>query len=194
MRKLIFPCEYEFHSNYKELGLEYPYTLTDQDTIDFLGKECYIINGPNSSRSSKYLICKGHFKRSESGSVYFSGHAIDKNGKDCGWCGCDSYFPRYTWNDFLEFLGLVIIDRNKLSALVFDNYNEAKQCLDDFLEFRQVKWHKQWLDYINSDEVLEEYDTRLNDIVNCLNNLTDKREYIDTIRQIYAILNKAKLI
>jgi hypothetical protein len=176
MRKLIYPCN------------------PDKDTIEFLDKECYVIYGPSSSRSTKYRICKGYFHKASMYGICFSGNEVDKNDKRISGCGPDSYLPRYTWNDFLEFLGLPIIDRNKLTALTFDNYEEAKQCLDDFLKFRYDKWRKQWLDYINSDEVLKEYDTKLNDITNCLDNLTDKPENIDTIRQIYTILNKAKLV
>ena len=194
MRKLIFPCEYEYHENYKELGLEYPYTLTDQDTIDFLGKECYIINGPNSSRSNKYLICKGHFQRSQYGSACFYGHAIDKNGKEGGWCGCDSYFPRYTWNDFLEFLGLPIINKYKLTALTFDNYDEAKTCLDEFLKFRQDKNEKSWEKYINSPEVVQEYNDKIDAIISCLNKISDNTENINAVREVYYNLVKFKLI
>ena len=134
MRKLIYPCDYEFHDNWEEIGLHSPYTYdsTDKDTLNSLGKEYYVICGPHSARSSKYRICKGVFHKSSLYGICFSGYEVDKNDKRISGCGPDSYCPRYTWEDFLEFLDIPIISQNKLTALIFDNYNEAKQCLDDF--------------------------------------------------------------
>lgn len=196
MRKLIYPCDCEFHNNWKEIGLDSPYTYdsTDKDTLDFLNKECYIICGPSSSRSSKYRICKGVFHKSSLYGICFSGYEVDKNDKRISGCGVDSYCPRYTWEDFLEFLDLPIISRNKLTALIFDNYNEAKECLDDFLKFRQNKYHKQWLDYINSPKLIKEYNDKLNSIIEKLNKISNNQENIQVIRDIYNILDKAKLI
>ena len=196
MRKLIYPCECTFHNDWKEIGLDSPYTYesVDQDTIDILEKECYVIYGPSSSRSSKYRICKGYFHKSSMYGICFSGYEVDKNDKRISGCGSDSYCPRYTWHDFLEFLGLPIISKNKLTALVFDNYNEAKQCLDDFLKFRIEKNKKSWQKYINSPEVEKEYDMKLSNSISCLINLNDKTENIQVIRDIYNILNKAKLL
>ena len=107
MRKLIYPCECTFHNDWKEIGLDSPYTYesVDQDTIDILEKECYVIYGPSSSRSSKYRICKGYFHKSSMYGICFSGYEVDKNDKRISGCGQDSYCPRYTWHDFLEFLG-----------------------------------------------------------------------------------------
>ena len=196
MRKLIYPCDCEFHDNWKEIGLDSPYTYdsTDKDTLDFLNKECYIICGPSSSRSSKYRICKGVFHKSSLYGICFSGYEVDKNDKRISGCGVDSYCPRYTWEDFLEFLDLPIISRNKLTALIFDNYNEAKQCLDNFLKFRTEKNKKSWQKYINSPEVTKEYDMKLSNSISCLINLNDKTENIQVIRDIYNILHKAKLV
>ena len=196
MRKLIYPCDREFHDNWKEIGLDSPYTYdsTDKDTLNSLDKECYIICGPSSSRSFKYRICKGVFHKSSLYGICFSGYEVDKNDKRISGCGVDSYCPRYTWEDFLEFLGLPIIDRNKLTALTFDNYEEAKQCLDDFLKFRTEKNKKSWQKYINSPEVEKEYDMKLSNSISCLINLNDKTENIQVIRDIYNILNKAKLV
>lgn len=196
MRKLIYPCDCEFHNNWKDIGLESPYTYdsTDKDTLNFLDKECYVICGPSSSRSSKYRICKGYFHKSSLYGICFSGNEVDKNDKRISGCGPDSYCPRYTWEDFLEFLGLPIIDKNKLTALVFDTYNEAKECLDNFLKFRKNKYEKSWKTYINSPKIIDEYNTKLNDIISCFNELTDKTENIQIIRDIYNILNKAKLL
>lgn len=196
MRKLIYPRDCEFHNNWKEIGLDSPYTYdsTDKDTLDFLNKECYVICGPSSSRSSKYRICKGVFHKSSLYGICFSGYEVDKNDKRISGCGVDSYCPRYTWEDFLEFLDLPIISRNKLTALIFDNYNEAKECLDDFLKFRQNKYHKQWLDYINSPKLIKEYNDKLNSIIESLNKISNNQENIQVIRDIYNILDKAKLI
>lgn len=196
MRKLIYPCDCKFHDDWKELGLDSPYTYTstDKDTLDALDKECYVIYGPSSSRSSKYRICKGYFYKSSMYGICFSGYEVDKNDRRINRCGPDSYCPRYTWHDFLEFLGLPIISKNKLTALVFDNYNEAKQCLDDFLKFRTEKNKKSWQKYINSPEVEKEYDMKLSNSISCLINLNDKTENIQVVRDIYNILHKAKLV
>lgn len=196
MRKLIYPCDCTFHNNWKEIGLDSPYTYdsTDKDTLNSLDKEYYVIYGPSSSRSSKYRICKGVFHKSSLYGICFSGYEVDKNDKRISGCGVDSYCPRYTWEDFLEFLDLPIISRNKLTALIFDNYNEAKQCLDDFLKFRKEKNEKSWQKYINSPEVEKEYDMKLSNSISCLINLNDKTENIQVIRDIYNILHKVKLV
>jgi len=196
MRKLIYPCDREFHDNWKEIGLDSPYTYdsTDKDTLNSLDKECYIICGPSSSRSFKYRICKGVFHKSSLYGICFSGYEVDKNDKRISGCGVDSYCPRYTWEDFLEFLGLPIIDRNKLTALTFDNYEEAKQCLDDFLKFRKEKNNKFWQKYLNSPEIIKEYDNKIDAIINCLNKISDNTEHIQVVRDLYNVLIKAKLI
>ena len=196
MIKLIYPCDHEFHDNWKELGLDSPYTYdnTDKDTLNFLDKECYVIYGPSSSRSSKYRICKGYFHKSSLYGICFSGYEVDKNDKKIGGCSPDSYCPRYIWSDFLNFLGLPITGRNKLTALVFDNYNEAKQCLNDFLEFKKEQNVKTWQKYISSPEVEKEYNMKLSNSISCLINLNDKTENIQIIRDIYTILTKAKLL
>jgi len=196
MRKLIYPTDCKFHADWKEIGLESPYTYenTDKDTIDFLNKECYVIYGPHSTRSSKYRICKGFFHKSSLYGICFSGYEVDKNDKRISVCGPDSYFPRYVWGDFHEFLGLPITSRNKLTALTFDNYEEAKQCLDDFLKFMQDKNKKAWKKYINSPELVQEYNDKIDSIISCLNKILDKTENIQVIRDIYNILNKSKLL
>jgi len=196
MRKLIYPCDREFHDNWKEIGLDSPYTYdsTDKDTLNSLDKECYVIYGPSGSRSSKYRICKGNFHKSSLYGICFSGYEVDKNDKRISGCSPDSYFPRYNWSDFLEFLELPIIDRNKLTALIFDNYEEAKQCLDDFLKFRKEKNNKFWQKYLNSPEIIKEYDNKIDTIITCLNKISDNTEHIQVIRDIYNILNKAKLV
>ncbi len=195
MRKLIYPCDCKFHDNWKEIGLDSPYTYdsTDKDTLNSLDKEYYVICGPHSTRSSKYRICKGIFHKSSLYGICFSGYEVNKNDERISGCGPDSYCPRYTWDDFLEFLDLPIISRNKLTAIIFDNYNEAKQCLDDFLKFRIEKNKKSWQKYINSPEVTKEYDMKLSNSISCLINLNDKTENIQVIRDIYNILHKAKL-
>ena len=196
MRKLIYPHECNFHKDWKELGLDSPYTYesTDKDTIDILGKECYVIYGPHSSRSSKYRICKGIFHKSPMYGICFSGYEVNKNDKRIGGCGPDYYCPACTWSDFLIFLELPLIDRNKLTALVFDTYNEAKECLDDFLKFRRERNKKIWNEYINSQEITNEYNTKLKSIISCLSTLEDKTEHIQTIRDIHNILTKNKLL
>ena len=196
MRKLIYPCDCEFHYNWKEIGLDSPYTYdnTDKDTLNFLDKECYVICGPSSSRSSKYRICKGVFHKSPLYGICFSGNEVDKNDKRINGCGLDSYCPRYTWEDFLEFLDIPIISQNKLTALIFDNYNEAKQCLDDFLKFRKEKNNKFWQKYLNSPEIIKEYDNKIDTIINCLNKISDNTEHIQVVRDLYNVLTKAKLV
>lgn len=196
MRKLIYPCTSTFHHNWQEEGLDSPYTYesVDCDTMSILEKECYVICGPSSSRSSKYRICKGFFHKHPMYGICFSGYEVDKNDTKIGGCGVDSYCPRYTWGDFLEFLELPIISRNKLTALIFDNYNEAKECLDNFLKFKKDKHEKYWKAYINSPEIINEYNTKLNDIINCFDKLTDKTENINMIRNIYDTLDKCKLL
>ena len=196
MRKLIYPCDREFHNNWKELGLDSPYTYdnTDKDTLNFLDKECYVIYGPSSSRSSKYRICKGYFHKSTLYGICFSGNEVDKNDKRISGCCPDSYLPRYSWDDFLEFLGLPIISKNKLTALTFDNYKEAKQCLDDFLKFRQDKYKKSWKKYTNSPKVVQEYNDKIDSIISCLNKISDNTEHIQVVRDLYNVLTKAKLV
>ena len=196
MRKLIYPCDCTFHANWEEMGLCSPYTYesTDKDTLNFLDKECYVICGPSSPRSSKYRICKGYFHKSSTYGICFSGNEVNKNDKRISGCSPDSYFPRYAWGDFLEFLGLHIIDRNKLTALIFDNYEEAKQCLDDFLKFKHDKYEKSWKKYINSSKVVQEYDDKIDTIITCLNKISDNTEHIEAVRDLYNVLTKAKLI
>lgn len=196
MRKLIYPCDCEFHYNWKEIGLDSPYTYdsTDKDTLNSLDKECYVICGPSSSRSSKYRICKGYFYKSSVYGICFSGNEVDKNDKRISGCGPDSYFPRYTWGDFLEFLGLPIIDKNKLTALTFDNYEEAKQCLDDFLKFRKIKNDKLRQEYLNSPKIIKEYDDKIDAIITCLNKISDNTKHIQVVRDLYNVLTKAKLV
>ena len=196
MRKLIYPCDCGFHDNWKELGLDSPYTYdnTDKDTLNSLDKECYVICGPSSSRSSKYRICKGVFHKSSLYGICFSGNEVDKNDKRIDGCGVDSYFPRYTWGDFLEFLGLPIIDKNKLTALIFDNYEEAKQCLDDFLKFRKVRNDRLRQEYLNSPKTIKEYDDKIDTIITCLNKISDNTEHIQVVRDLYNILTKVKLV
>jgi len=197
MKKLIFPCDCDFHKDWKELGLDSPYTYesTDKDTLDALDKECYVICGPSSTRrSSKYRICKGYFHKSSMYGICFSGYEVDKNDRRINGCGPDSYCPRYAWSDFLEFINLPIIDKYKLTALTFDNYDEAKECLDEFLKFIQDKNEKAWKKYINSPEITNEYDTKLKSIISCLSILENKTEYIQTIREVYYSLVKSKLI
>lgn len=196
MRKLIYPTDCKFHDDWKEIGLESPYTYknTDKDTLDALDKECYVICGPYHSKSSKYRICKGFFHKSSLYGICFSGYEVDKNDKRISVCGPDSYFPRYVWSDFLEFLGLPIISRNKLTALIFDNYEEAKQCLDDFLKFMRDKNEKAWKKYINSPEVVKEYNDKIDSIISCLNKISDNTENIQAIREAYYSLVKYKLI
>ena len=196
MRKLIYPCDCEFHYNWKEIGLDSPYTYdsTDKDTLNFLDKGCYVICGPSSSRSSKYRICKGVFHKSPLYGICFSGNEVDKNNKRISGCGPDSYCPRYAWGDFLEFLGLPIISKNKLTALIFDNYEEAKQCLDDFLKFRKVKNDKLRQEYLNSPKTIKEYDDKIDAIITCLNKISDNTEHIQVVRDLYNVLTKAKLV
>lgn len=196
MRKLIYPCECTFHDNWKEEGLDSPYTYesVDSDTMNILEKECYVICGPSSSRSSKYRICKGVFHKSSLYGICFSGYEVDKNDKRINGCGVDSYCPRYTWGDFLEFLELPIIDRNKLTALIFDNYNEAKQCLDDFLKFRKAKNDKYLQEYFNSPKTIKEYNDKIDAIITYLNKISDNTKHIYVVRDLYNILIKAKLL
>jgi len=196
MRKLIYPCDCEFHNNWKEIGLDSPYTYdnTDEDTLNSLDKECYVIYGPSSSRSSKYRICKGYFHKSSLYGICFFGYEVDKNDKRISVCGSDSYLPRYNWSDFLEFLGLPIISQNKLTALTFDNYKEAKQCLDDFLKFIKIKNDKYWQEYLNSPKTIKEYDDKIDTIITCLNKISDNTKHIQVVRDLYNILTKAKLI
>ena len=62
------------------------------------------------------------------------------------------------------------------------------------LKFRKEKNNKFWQKYLNSPEIIKEYDNKIDAIITCLNKISDNTEHIQVVRDLYNVLIKAKLI
>ena len=153
MKYLIYPCDWEIDDNWPQSGNKYKYNCKDKATLDLIAseKQVYIIWWwHNRQYHNFYDVVKGTFYRGDYGVVKFTGEMLPnsknyKKYKKKGWTSVwgDDWLPSTSWGDFHECLGLEFNEHTKLTCLVFDNEQEALECLDKWYYFLENKGQKE---------------------------------------------------
>ena len=191
MRKLL-STNFTFYDNfykddnckkYRSQGIDFPY-IPNKEWMDELNNEYIFIWEPQTKRRKKLEVAKGVISRGEYGQPKVYGRYLDKPFYSIGF---DEYFPRYCWGDALEFMGIPLTDDNKLSCLVFDNEEEAREYCNKYNEWYEIKTKQQYKDYLNSNEIKNEFNKYLNSIKNVINNIeeNDTENFYELINKIY---------
>ena len=169
---------------YRDQGIYEPY-IPNEEWMNELGNEYYMIWAPQTNRRTKLEVVKGKIGRGIYGAPWIiSAKYLDKPFKGAGW---NKYFPRYCWGDAYEFMSIPLTEDNKLGCLVFDNEQEAREFCDAYNEWKENKNKKRIKDHLNSPEVKKEFKDYLEKVKNLINNIdeNDSEHYYGMIKDIY---------
>ena len=199
MRQLIYPVDWDIDENWPHSGKKYKYNCVDKATLDLIDSqnEVYLIFWWYNRRNTDfYDVAKGTFYRGEYGVVNFSGNIVKSSRNyrkyvrsqkwDSVWLNGD-WLPAADWREFHEFLGIEMTDENKLTALVFDNEQEALNCLNEWYEFMEKKNKESNEKFFSDENTKKTFNERLNSIKNVINSIDEAKikEYWGFIDKIY---------
>ena len=160
--------ENENYKKYRAQGIDEKY-VPNEEWMSELGNEYYMIWAPQTNRRTKMEVVKAAISRDDYGCPKVYGTYLDKPYHGADW---NSYFPRYCWGDAHEFMGIKLTDDNKLSCLVFDNEQEAREFCNKYNEWKENKDKKRIKDILKSDSCLKKETKRLNLLKEFVNGLT----------------------
>ena len=168
---------------YRAQGIDNPYIPNDE-WMNELGNEYYMIWSPQTNRRKKLEVVKAKISRNSYGTPWVYGKYLDKPFREAGW---NDYFPRYCWSNAYEFMNIPITEDNKLSCLVFDNEQEAREFCNSYNEWKENKDKQQLKEHLNSDAVKKEFKDHLKAIKNVINNIdeNDSEHFYKMITDIY---------
>lgn len=200
MRQLIYPVKWEIDEDWPESGNKYKYNCIDKATLDLIAnqKEVYLIMWWDNRRYTNfYDVVKGTFYRGEYGVVNFSGEMVKasknykkfmraRNNYNSVWCN-DDWMPAVGWGEFHECFGIELTEDNKLTALVFDNEQEALDALDKWYGFLEKKSEETTKEFFASEDTKKDFKERLISIQNVINNIDETQiaEYWNFIDKLY---------